>query len=63
VVGTGGGGIRGFSKGSRYLLRGEGGIVLVAYKAEEWGRRGFRREKVMKERLCYFRWVSGRRQI
>jgi len=63
VVGTGGGGIRGFGKGSRYLLRDEGGTVLVAYKVEECGRRGFWREKMVEERLCYLRWVSGPRQI
>jgi len=63
VVGTRGGGVRVFGKGSQYFLRGEGDIVLVAYEAEEWGRRGLGRAKVMKECFCYHRWVSGPRQI
>jgi len=45
VVGTRGGGIGGLGKGPGYLLRGEGGIVLVAYEVEERGWCGLGREK------------------
>ena len=37
VVGTPGGGVRGFGEGPRYLFRGEGSIVLVACEVEERG--------------------------
>jgi len=63
VVGTRGGGIRGLEKGTRYLLRGEEGIVLMAYEAEARGRWGFGGEEVVKKRLCYLGRVRGPWQI
>jgi len=59
VVGARGGGVRGFREGPGYLLGGEGGIVLVTRKAEEWGRWGFGGEEVVKKRFRYLGWVGG----
>jgi len=39
VVRARGGGVRRFGEGRGELFRGEGGIVLMACKVEEWGRR------------------------
>jgi len=55
VVWTGGGGVRGFGKGSRYFLRVEGGIVLVGHAAAQWGGRGLVWQKLMREGFCYLR--------
>jgi len=57
LVGAWGGGVRGLGKGPVYLLEGKGGIVLKAFEGEKWGRWGLVREKMVKERFCYFSWV------
>ena len=63
VVGTRGGGVRGFREGPRYLFGSEGGIVFVARETEEWGGWWFGREEVVKEGLRYLAWVRGSWEI
>ena len=63
VVGTRDGGVGGFGEGPRYLLGGEGAIVLVAFETEEQGGGKLGREEIVKKRLCYLAWVRGPRQV
>jgi len=63
VVGARGGCVRGFGEGPGYLFGGEGGIVLIVREAQEGGRWGFGRKKVVNKRFRHLGRVGGPWQV
>ena len=61
MIGARGGGVGGLGEGPGYFFGGEGGVVLMARKAEERSRWGFGGKKVVKKRFRHLGRVGGPR--